>query len=91
LDHTTRIKTDITAMERKYAMLRHQWDATQRRKDPVAEKVTRKREILALVCSWKTFIRIERTEINVTSTVHSQLVRSRLASSEMFIVGRVQN
>jgi hypothetical protein len=44
---------------------------TQKRKDPTAEKVTKEGEILALVCSWKTFIRIETKEINVTSTVHS--------------------
>jgi hypothetical protein len=70
--------------------MRRLWDVTQRRKDSVTAKVTKKCEIPALVCSWKIFIRIETKEINAASTVHSQPVRSRFASAEMFIVGRFQ-
>jgi acetolactate synthase regulatory subunit len=78
-------------MRRKYAMMRHQLDVAQRRKDPATERVTKEREIPSLMCSWKTFIRIETKKINVAYTVHSQLVRSCFASSDMFIVGGFQN
>jgi hypothetical protein len=63
---------------------------TQRRKDPAAEKATKECEIPALMCSWKTFIKIETREINMTYTVHSQPVRSCFASLEIFIVKRFQ-
>jgi hypothetical protein len=79
------------AMRRKYATMRHQWDVAQRREDSAAETVMRGREISALMCSWKTFIRIETKEINIACTVHSQLVRSRFASLEMCITGHFQN
>jgi hypothetical protein len=36
------------------------------RKDLAAETVTKECEIAALVCSWKTIIRIETKDINVT-------------------------
>jgi hypothetical protein len=71
--------------------MRHQWDVTQRRTNLAAEKSTKEREILALVCSWKTFIRIDTKEINVAYTMHSQLVRSRFANAELSVVGRFQN
>jgi hypothetical protein len=87
----TKNRTDGKALRRKYAPMKHEWDVTQRRKDPAVEKVTREREIPALVCRWKTFIRIETKEINVAYIVHLQPVRSRLSSSEMFIVGHFQN
>jgi hypothetical protein len=91
LNLATRNRTDVTAVQRKYVMIRHQWDLTQRRKDPATEKVTKKHEIPALMCIWKTFIRIETKKINVASTMHSQLVRSYSASVTMFIVWRFQN
>jgi hypothetical protein len=78
-------------MQRKYATMRHQWDVTQRKKDPSAEMGIKEREITARVCSWKTFIRSETKEINVASMVHSQLVRSRFANKEMCTVVYFQN
>jgi hypothetical protein len=83
-------RTNVVAVRRKYAMIRHQWNVTQWKKDPVTEKATKESEIPALMCSWKTFIRIETKEINVASTVHSQLFRNRFASKEMCIVWRFQ-